>query len=1071
MADQKTESTTEAEKVLSSDSLVGTVFESRFEILSVLGSGGSATAYKANDVLLQRTVALKIIHGFLLSQAKAIERFKLEAKTCTLLTHKNIAKVYASGVASDGRPYMVMDLLEGKTLAQVIKDGGALDLDRFFFLFRQLIDALAYAHSEKVVHRDIKPSNIVVVGSEGNEEAILVDFGIAKIIDQETGQNSTQTGALLGSTAYMSPEQCVAGTIDERSDIYSFGCVMIEALTGKAPYEGESAFNIMYKHLNESVGHLGFLKEMPEAVGAMIGKCLQKKPESRYQNMAELKGDFDKCALLDTSQRQWKQGAKPPATSNVVLVLLAVVVVIGGLSFVYLNQVAPNKRKNIELSAVLPPKPERHDVPAKDVVPPHSVNLLLDRLQKYPDVYDKITILNNWMKKWDGLPPPDDQPYAKAEVRYNLGECYKKINQLDKAAILLQEAVQIDLNRPIFEPSKPLALARVYRLQMKPKETLAFLAETRKRFGPDFERPKYYDPASQFYALEGDCWLDLGNFEKAEEAYNQAAITGDKNPDGRLSYQNGCRQKRIECLVRLGRREEVRQQVHGDLLKAHLQEGLKPFDTYMIACEACSKQGDKELAIEFLSLAEKDSVKNSNYKLDVLNNYKANLQPATIDPPAVYKNALAQADRTSDIHVKLAGLHAASYTLFSRDPKLARQLCDRLNHLMKQHLTVDPDFFWKNASPDYPAFVGWRNDHLLNAGYAKDALAESQFWIDKCRGNPSENLVGFYETEAKAYQYLNRTDDALASNQKALNLLIGDQRVQADIVRSQRTSLALRISNAYLQRVGFLNSVGRWSESEEACRNALAAVATEPFTDGAKSSLYAHLGGILEQERKYPEAEQAFKDMLKWVSYDGRPYSNQTAHEIGLYTGYLIRQKKFDAALPYAQLALKHIKAANGNVAEMPLFRAFWLDLGSICTRLNKLDDAMTNYQLIIANSNKPNLVDSLYRGALRGVAEIYCIKGEFARAVDPLKTFLRTAPGNVRADHYHWLADCYKQLNKPDERMTALKRSVRAGRDMNDRSVQQQSYIKELASLYQERGQTNEANVLLNEAQRLSAH
>ena len=1063
MSDQKIDSTTEAESVLSSDLMVGTVFESRYEILSILGSGGSATAYKANDVLLLRPVALKVIHAFLLSQEKSIERFMQEARTCTILEHKNIAKVYASGVASDGRPYMVMDLLEGKTLSQIIKDSGPLSLDRFFSLFRQLIDALSYAHAQKVVHRDIKPSNIVVVDSAGTEEAILVDFGIAKLIDQQTGQSSTQTGALLGSTAYMSPEQCVAGTIDERSDIYSLACTMIEALTGKAPYEGESAFNIMYKHLNESLGHLGFLKEMPEAVAAMLGKCLQKKPELRYQSMVELKADFDKCSLLDTSQRQWK---RPAAESKKISLFLLIPVLLGiGLAAYFLISQRPTAHRAVDLVTVLPKKVDRQ-IAAKDVVPQQNLHLMTEKLKKYPELQDKITILENWLKKFDAVPAPEEQPFIKAEIRFYLADFYAKEQQLDKAAALLEEAVKMDASRPAIEASKPLRLAEVYRQQLKPREALALLAETRKRYGAEFDRERYYDHSSLAYGTEGRCWTDLGEFEKADKAFVKAIELGDANTEGLLSYQNQYRTERIKCLIRLNRLDEISPLVEGSFMRSCNSE-FRPTDVYLSAADACYQQGARVLALDFLKKAERESQKSNNYHLEQVKNWFLMVDAQSMDPKQRYNSMMALSERATNFDGKVAALHGGVLPLFQRDRTLGKVVSGRIEHLFKQHLTVDPNFLWKN--PGFVGMLGLRCDILENLGLHKQALEEAQFWIDKCKGQPCESLVGLYETEAKAYNFLHEIDAALASNEKALSLL-NNQAVKAEIAEHKLTPLSMRIANAYAQRLGLLNLQSRFSEAEQCGKKALAAVAGEQYVSGTKSSLYGSLGQTLEREGKFDEAEAAYKNMVAWDTYGGRMMDNQTAYEIRLYSGFLTRRQKYVEAEAYARLALKHIVFANAGRSDLPIFRQFWNDLGVIELNTNKFNEALSNFDLVIASSIKHKQLDAIYRGALSGLADTYCHKGEYAKAVDPLLKLIKLAPPQQRAVYYKWLSDCNYQLKQPDQRLSNLKKAVAIGREVNDRSKQQKDNLTELANLLQTEGKSQEAQSLLSEARKLAS-
>ena len=241
-------------------------------------------------------MAIKVLHKFLLASTVARERFRKESVSTTGLNHHGIIQVYCHGIAEDGRPYIVMDCLEGRSLSDILQAEKFLAFDRFFNLFFQIIEALDFAHGKGIVHRDIKPSNIIIVKEESGERAIIVDFGLSRILNDSGQQSSTQTGAILGSSTYMSPEQCKGSAADIRSDIYSLGCLMFEALAGSPPFSGNSQMEVMYKHLNEPVTSLSGLSQMPASIARVLQKCLAKDAAARYQTLAELKLDLQKCA-------------------------------------------------------------------------------------------------------------------------------------------------------------------------------------------------------------------------------------------------------------------------------------------------------------------------------------------------------------------------------------------------------------------------------------------------------------------------------------------------------------------------------------------------------------------------------------------------------------------------------------------------------------------------------------------------------------------------------------------------------------------------------------------------------
>ena len=227
----------------------------KYEVLSVLGKGGMGAVYRVRDKELGKEFAIKLLRPELSKDQGAAKRFAQEAKACKDLTHVNLCAVYDNGTAMDGSPYMVMDYLDGETLAHVIQEHAYLEVPRALDIFIQICDALNHAHLKNVIHRDLKPSNIILTKSpSGGDIVKVLDFGIAKILSDGGKEVTrlTQTGDLFGSPLYMSPEQCKGEKLDASSDIYALGCVMYETLTGKSPFDAENAFKVMLKHVDET---------------------------------------------------------------------------------------------------------------------------------------------------------------------------------------------------------------------------------------------------------------------------------------------------------------------------------------------------------------------------------------------------------------------------------------------------------------------------------------------------------------------------------------------------------------------------------------------------------------------------------------------------------------------------------------------------------------------------------------------------------------------------------------------------------------------------------------------------
>ena len=275
----------------------GTQFEREFQIVTVLGLGGWGIVYRARDILIERDVAIKMLHSHLATNQQRQRRFKREATVLADLSHPNIATVLKYDTLPDSRPFVVMEFLAGKTLDETLAETRTLPVSDAIKVFIDTCDALAFAHAKGVVHRDIKPSNLMLTKDHhGNTSVKVLDFGLAKIFSLDEGTNLTRTGETIGTPNYMSPEQGRGLVLDQRSDIYSLGCVMYETFTGVKPVRGASFFDCMQRHVSGDV--------IPPSVAArggnvgadleqIIMKAMAKDPENRYQSATHLKSDLE----------------------------------------------------------------------------------------------------------------------------------------------------------------------------------------------------------------------------------------------------------------------------------------------------------------------------------------------------------------------------------------------------------------------------------------------------------------------------------------------------------------------------------------------------------------------------------------------------------------------------------------------------------------------------------------------------------------------------------------------------------------------------------------------------------
>lgn len=290
----------------------------RYEVLNQIGQGGMGAVYKVKDKAIGKEFAVKVMNPCLVQDKVSVKRFEQEAQAAKSLTHANLAAVYSFGVSKAGSPYLVMDYLDGQTLEQTLKCEGFLDAPRALDIFIQAGEAIAEAHLKGVIHRDIKPSNIILekrasVTGQDIDFVKLVDFGIAKVLpsQEKAYENLTQTGDIFGSPLYMSPEQCQGNMQDRRSDIYSLGCVMYEALTGIQPYGAENPIKIILKHIHDDPQSINTLKndyKIPPDLDKVIMHCLQREPDDRYQSADELVRDLRK--IRDGAKVQIKSPVK-----------------------------------------------------------------------------------------------------------------------------------------------------------------------------------------------------------------------------------------------------------------------------------------------------------------------------------------------------------------------------------------------------------------------------------------------------------------------------------------------------------------------------------------------------------------------------------------------------------------------------------------------------------------------------------------------------------------------------------------------------------------------------------------
>ena len=296
------------------DPLVGQTLADKYRIEKLIKRGGMGAVYLGKHVLMDKTVAIKVLHPSLALDDNVVRRFSREAKAASRISHPHAVSVTDFGESENGVVFLVMEYLDGRTLKEIIKSEGRMELNRAVEIIRQVSGALDAAHEQGVVHRDLKSDNIMLSTTNGGEWAKVLDFGIAKIQQSERDLDITAANLVIGTPQYMSPEQCSQSVeIDARSDIYSLGIILYEMLAGQLPFTGESPTVIMMKQVQDPPPSiLDVRPDLPGAVASVIAKALAKQPSDRQQTAGELSQALNDAAATEPAA----QVASPVTVAN-----------------------------------------------------------------------------------------------------------------------------------------------------------------------------------------------------------------------------------------------------------------------------------------------------------------------------------------------------------------------------------------------------------------------------------------------------------------------------------------------------------------------------------------------------------------------------------------------------------------------------------------------------------------------------------------------------------------------------------------------------------------------------------
>ena len=310
----------------------------RYELGAMIGTGGMADVYLAQDVRLNRQVAIKILRSDLARDPSFVTRFNKEALSVAALNHPGIVSVYDSGredSPSGAMPYIVMEYVEGKTLREIVNKGERFALNRAVEITEGILIALQYSHKNGIIHRDIKPGNIMITDSG---DVKVMDFGIARAL-ADTGATMTSTWNIIGTAQYLSPEQATGTQADARSDLYSVGCLLYELLAGRPPFTGDTPVAIAYQHVSAPLVPITEIQEsLDPALNAFFSIALAKDANERYQSANAMLKDLKKLIKGEGITTQIpKQIRKEKARNRIAALSIALILLVGGVSYFIFN--------------------------------------------------------------------------------------------------------------------------------------------------------------------------------------------------------------------------------------------------------------------------------------------------------------------------------------------------------------------------------------------------------------------------------------------------------------------------------------------------------------------------------------------------------------------------------------------------------------------------------------------------------------------------------------------------------------------------------------------------------------
>lgn len=572
----------------------GTVIEDRYEILEHIGGGGMGDVYRARELGLERNVAIKVILPSLLSDYENCNRFKLECKILSTLEHPNVLRFYRFGLWGGQMPYMAVELLDGGTILTELNRITCLPVSRLLPIARQICEGMQHAHRNGIVHRDLKPANIFLSNSLRTDGVKIVDFGLARLDNNAELQHLTQTGAIVGSLYYMSPEQCEGKKADARSDIYALGCLLYEAVRGSPPFTADSSVGLMYKHVNEPPEPLPLEvcgEVIPGGLQDVIFRAMAKKPEHRYQSMAEFGADLQ---LIQENRGGEVLPVVSPAgpvktgrLSVAAVVALLCLCIPAVLCFI--NASTENGKASVARS---------DDTDTRVRVLPAKLPTWED-LPTYTRLRHKA--LHHWLARY-GATDLTGAVRATCYIYRHFKDCGATRKQLDNQYICAQESFTrllkaIDGGMTPDSESLSQALDSYLSVLREFAGGSAYSKAVESVWSGKLYRllpGRYTSELAKHYA---NLLRDRGDFSREEKWRRRATVSRDPEELVLLS----------RCLIRCGKKQEAKRVL--DQAVAHTYNSISASSVHIVAQELCA-QGRAHEALEICDLCRVDYVRS-----------------------------------------------------------------------------------------------------------------------------------------------------------------------------------------------------------------------------------------------------------------------------------------------------------------------------------------------------------------------------------------------------------------------------------------------------------------------------